>query len=208
VTPLVLDVDKKHWIIGLLWGIGHLIGMLFIGVLYLLFKEQIPIEHISEFNEQIVGIILILLGVWSIFKIYFDKKKHFHPHLHNDEDNYIHVHEHHHHGEEDSHEHHHEKVKKLNSYASFGIGIIHGFAGVAHFILLLPILTLSKGESILYILGFGLGSVISMTLYAILLGKISSYSKIKDSKNLHTIIRVIGGALSIIVGIWWLIITW
>ena len=42
VTTLI-ESKKKAWKVGLLWGIGHLTGMLAIGVLFLLFKDLIPI---------------------------------------------------------------------------------------------------------------------------------------------------------------------
>ncbi|MAY53071.1 MAG: nickel transporter, partial [Flavobacteriaceae bacterium] len=38
VTPLAISSQRKGWKIGLFWGFGHLIGMLLIGVLFLLFK--------------------------------------------------------------------------------------------------------------------------------------------------------------------------
>ena len=42
VTPFAIESKKKAWKVGLFWGVGHLVGMLFIGVLFLLFKELIP----------------------------------------------------------------------------------------------------------------------------------------------------------------------
>ena len=36
VTPLTIDSKKKSWSIGFSWGIGHTIGMLLIGVIFIL----------------------------------------------------------------------------------------------------------------------------------------------------------------------------
>ena len=35
VTPFAIESKKKAWKVGLFWGVGHLLGMLFIGVLFL-----------------------------------------------------------------------------------------------------------------------------------------------------------------------------
>jgi sulfite exporter TauE/SafE len=62
--------------------------------------------------------------------------------------------------------------------SSFGIGIIHGFAGIAHFLLLLPVLGFqAESEGMNYVAGFGIGTVLAMTAYALVLGKLSRFSK-------------------------------
>jgi len=67
VTPLVIETKRKAWKIGLFWGLGHLVGMLLIGVLFLLFKEYIPVESISKYSEQLVAIVLIGVGFSIVF---------------------------------------------------------------------------------------------------------------------------------------------
>ena len=67
---------------------------------------------------------------------------------------------------------------KQNILSSLSIGFIHGLAGVAHFILLLPVLTFeTKTEGIQYISGFAIGTVVAMTVYALILGNIARFSK-------------------------------
>jgi len=44
VTPLVIETKSKAWKIGLSWGLGYLIVMLLIGVLFLIFKEHIQLN--------------------------------------------------------------------------------------------------------------------------------------------------------------------
>jgi len=85
VTPLAIETRRKVWKIGLFWGFGHLLGMLLIGVLFLLFKEYIPVEKISEHSEQLVGIVLIAVGLWALFSIFYKSKNHKHPHVHDGE---------------------------------------------------------------------------------------------------------------------------
>ena len=96
VTPLAIETRKKVWRIGLFWGIGHLAGMLVIGLLFLAFKEVIPVDLISTYSEQLVGLVLIGVGVWAIFRIFYKGKDHKHPHIHGGDAPYIHVHDHEH----------------------------------------------------------------------------------------------------------------
>lgn len=67
VTPLAIENKKKSWIIGISWGIGHTIGLLLIGALFYLFREVFPVKIISEYSEIIVGIILIIIGMWAFY---------------------------------------------------------------------------------------------------------------------------------------------
>jgi len=55
----------------------------------------------------------------------------------------------------DAHHHTHKKVVEQNVISSFGIGFLHGLAGVAHFLLLLPVLWFENQlDGIQYIIGF------------------------------------------------------
>ncbi|SHJ87041.1 urease accessory protein UreH domain-containing protein [Pseudozobellia thermophila] len=204
VTPLAIETRRKVWKIGLFWGFGHLVGMLLIGLLFLAFREYIPIEKISEHSEQLVGVVLIAIGLWALFSLFYKTKNHKHPHVHDGEEPYIHVHEHDHDTNKLEHAHSHDKKVKQNVWSSFGIGVLHGLAGVAHFILLLPVLGFeSQGESLQYIVGFGIGTVLAMTIYTFLLGKVSGYA-IGQSKSLFKAVRLSGGLFAIFVGMYWL----
>ena len=70
VVPFAIESKKKAWKVGLFWGIGHLVGMMSIGFLFVIFKEWIPVEQISGYSEQIVGFVLIGIGVWAFYKIF------------------------------------------------------------------------------------------------------------------------------------------
>jgi len=94
VTPFAIESKKKAWKVGLFWGIGHLLGMLSIGVLFLMFKDLIPIEKISLHSEKFVGLILIGLALWIFFKIFKEGKHHKHTHVHAEGNPRIHTHPH------------------------------------------------------------------------------------------------------------------
>jgi len=205
VTPLVIETKSKVWKIGFFWGLGHLTGMLIIGLLLILFKDIIPIDKISHFSEQFVGVVLILIGLWVFYKIFGEKSEHSHPHIHNDDEPFIHIHKHEHKTDK-HHIHTHTKKVKQNIFSSFSVGVIHGFAGVSHFILLLPILGFNSNfESVQYILGFAIGTVIAMTTYAFAIGKIIKFSQKNPNRTILNGIRLTAAVFAIVIGSYWII---
>ncbi len=200
VTPLVIETKSKVWKIGFSWGVGHLSGMLLIGFLFLMFKNLIPVDEISAYSEQLVGIVLILIGIWAFYK-YFNDTEHAHPHIHKDNKPYIHIHKHSHLSEK-HHTHTHSKIVKQNVFSAFGVGVVHGLAGISHFLLLLPVLSFTSNmEGAEYILGFGIGTVTAMTAYAFLLGRLVGVYN--SNKKIVKGIRLLGGTFAIVVGIYW-----
>ena len=214
VTPLAIENKKRSWGVGLFWGLGHIIGMLLIGLLFLAFKEYIPIDAISHYSEQIVGIILVGIGAWAIYKVFNTSiPKHKHPHFHDDPEPHVHIHAHPHEHEHDhehgpEHTHSHKKVIRQNNIAALGVGTIHGFAGVSHLILLIPTLALpSMTDSVLYLSGFAIGTLVAMITYAAVVGYIGQKSSTMKSPRAFEVVRIIGGALAIGIGIFWFLST-
>lgn len=207
VTPFAIESKRKAWKIGLFWGIGHLIGMLSIGILFVIFKELIPVDKISNYSEQLVGLVLIGIGIWAFYKIFKEERKHEHLHIHSEKSLAIHAHKHEH-AHEKSHHHVHSKTIKQSKFSSFSIGFLHGLAGIAHFLMFIPVLSFdSRFDSTLYIVGFGIGIVLAMTAYAVVIGKISSISKNGHNEVFFKGIRLAGGLFAIIIGIYWLFST-
>ncbi len=207
VTPLAIDSRQKAWAVGVLWGLGHVLGMLLIGVLFILFKEFIPVDAISSYSEQLVGIVLIAIGAWAIIKVMYKNKKHAHVHIHLDKEAIIHDHPHEH-PEDKKHAHSHNKPLKQNKITAFSVGTLHGFAGVSHLILILPTLALpSVWDSALYLVGFGLGTIAAMLIFAMILGIISNKTAISHNTKWFNILRVAGGLFAIAIGILWIFST-
>ncbi|MBQ0732871.1 sulfite exporter TauE/SafE family protein [Aquimarina celericrescens] len=177
VTPLAIETEKKTWKIGLFWGIGHIAGMLLIGGLFLVFAAHIPVERISEHSEKLVGIVLIGVGLWAFYKLFNEKRS---------PSKIL------------------SRTDKKSILSSLGIGILHGFAGIAHFLLLLPVLGFKTNfEGTQYIIGFGIGTVLVMTIYAFLLGKATYFTKRQNAQFFNGI-RFSGGIFATVIGIYWL----
>jgi len=203
VVPFAIESKKRAWKIGLFWGIGHLLGMLLIGLLFLIFREVIPVEKISNYSEQLVGIVLIFIGVWSFYKLFKQERNHKHLHVHTENAPVIHKHDHDH-SHEHSHHHTHDQSIKQSNFASLSVGFLHGLAGIAHFLLFIPVASFdTKTDSAMYLLGFAAGIVIAMTVFALVIGKISSYAKGEHNDALFKGIRLAGGLFAIIIGFYW-----
>jgi ABC-type nickel/cobalt efflux system permease component RcnA len=176
---------KKASILGAIWGIGHTTTLIIAGLIILTLKITIP-DKIALSLEFIVGMIIVLLG-FLVIKDLFVNKKHIHTHTH-DGSTHIHLHSH---KKDESHNHYHK---------SFTVGLIHGMAGSAS----LMLLVLSTMESfivgIIYIILFGIGSIIGMGVVG---GLISLPFVITSKKfsSLNIKIRYITGAVSIIFGV-------
>lgn len=175
VTPIAIESKSKSWLVGLFWGIGHTAGVLLIGLLFLLFREILPVEKISEYSEQIVGIVLVAIGVWALIKVRngFGKK-------------------------------HINKAQKNNIITAISVGLIHGFAGVSHLIGILPTLALpSTIDSVLYLSGFGIGTIFTMICFSWILGSLAQKLSEQKKSKLFRNLRIFGGFVAIAVGVFW-----
>ena len=80
VAPLASDRVRRQWMTGLQWGIGHTLGVLLIGALLLLLKEQLPLDAISAYSERVVGASLILIGIFGMWRATRGSNGHTHSH--------------------------------------------------------------------------------------------------------------------------------
>lgn len=207
VTPFAIESKKKAWKIGLAWGIGHLVGMMAIGALFTIFKEFIPVEKISMYSEQLVGFVLIGIGIWAFYKIFKTDQDHKHLHIHSENSPLIHSHKHEH-DKQKSHNHVHTNERNQSTLASFSIGFMHGLAGISHFILFLPVLGFeNQFESILYVTGFGIGVIVAMVAFTLVIGKVNSLAMNGHNELLFKGIRLAGGSFAIIIGLYWVFST-
>lgn len=216
VTPFAIESKRRAWKVGLFWGIGHLSGMLSIGVLFLLFKELIPVERISTHSEKMVGVILIGLALWIFFKIFKDEKQHKHTHVHADTNPIIHKHEHFHpnsktsiiktphiHNTHEPHTHKNSNLKQ-GKITSLSVGFIHGLAGVAHFLLFLPVIGFtSKLAAVQYIVGFAAGTLFAMIIVAFIIGKIAGFTTNKHNSIYFKGLRLASGFFAFVIGVYW-----
>jgi ABC-type nickel/cobalt efflux system permease component RcnA len=214
VTPLAIDSRKKSWLIGLNWGFGHTVGMLLIGLLFVLFREFLPVDSISKHSDTVIGVLLIGIGSYAILRTYM-RHSHGnrpHTHFHTRPFLYAHIHKHSHDDEtidrrtDSGHEHEHAGTLKQNAFTALFIGIIHGFAGFSHLFALLPSLALpTVTASVIYISAFAFGTILTMVLFAVILGVVAFRAVVKDHRIFLKWFTLTGGFLAIGIGILWLV---
>ncbi|MBN2614076.1 MAG: sulfite exporter TauE/SafE family protein [Bacteroidales bacterium] len=204
IGPLALNAKVRPWLIGIFWGMGHVLGMMIIGVLFFFFRELIPVEMISAHSEKIVGVMLIVIGMWAFYRLYRQMKNqatHLHQHENEDGSVYLHKHEHHHIFEQ----HEHSNFQKHSLWAALGIGTLHGLAGVSHLLGLLPTLAFASAwQSALYLIGFAAGTLLAMAAFSGVMGMVGKYSSEQRKAFLYRFINGFAGAVAVFVGLFWI----
>jgi hypothetical protein len=172
--------------IGVVWGLGHTLTVLMVGVAIIVFKIEIP-ARLGLAMEFTVAIVLILLGVGTTLSLIrkavtrvrgssLDKDElivHSHAHAHGDA---IHSHSHVHarareHSSHSTHQDHRVDAAALPSLSarrrllrSFGVGLVHGLAGSAAIALLVLSAIPDAMWASLYLAIFCAGTIIGMAL--------------------------------------------
>lgn len=173
---------------GLTWGLGHTITLsLFAGAAILL-GHAIP-DHIAQPLEGAVGIMMVGLGAHVLWRLWRDRV-HFHAHGHGDGTVHLHAHSHAH----DTAPH----SRSVHSHAhgfrwrSLFVGLMHGMAGSAA-LLVLAVSQVDKPiQGVLYIVLFGVGSMIGMgALSAVIALPLAASARFLTWAN-HTLQAVVG----------------
>lgn len=139
LIPLSLLDKKQSWRVGVLWGVGHLIGLLLLGIILYYFKSFVNLHFLEHYAMLYIAALLVLVGIWIIYKsrkVNLKESPKAHSHL---------------------------------SKISIGTGVVHGFAGFSHIYSLAPTLSMSNTQFFSYFGGFAFGSIISVVLFTYLL---------------------------------------
>lgn len=145
----------KH---GLTWGLGHTITLFVFAGVAILLGHAIP-AHLSRPLETAVGVMLVGLGAHVLWRLWRDRV-HFHQHRHGDGTEHLHLHSHaadpvlH---QRSSHTHRHGF-----RWRTLLVGLMHGMAGSAALLVLAVTQAASPAYGLLYILLFGIGSMLGM----------------------------------------------
>lgn len=180
----------RSLVIGIVWGIGHTATLLLVGLVVLFLGIAVP-PWVALSAEFLVGLILILLGMQILWR-YKTKRIHVHYHDHGDG---MHIHFHAH-DATDAHTHGHQEPHIRKPLL---VGMVHGFAGSAALLVLVLSTIQSPLTGVLYILTFGLGSIVGMLAVSALIGLPFLFT-VGRFQRLHGGARVLAGLLSIGIG--------
>lgn len=181
VNSLVTNRNKIKEAVkdGVYWGIGHTVTIFVVGILMIGFKVTVS-QHIFSYLEASVGLMLVFLGIYRMTKI-FKKNTHSHTYTHSHSNSITHSHTY-------SHSHlyvvsSHNHTTNLKNYkAAFGVGLVHGLAGSGALVVLVLTQMKTATEGLLYILIFGVGSILGMLLASGLFSIPFSKSILKSEK--------------------------
>ena len=139
---------------GAVWGVGHTLALIALGGVSILLGDILP-DDLTAWLEGAVGLMLVMLGI-DVLRRIKTEQVHLHAHSHEKHSDHMHLHSH---RESPSHGHLHlEKIP----YRALFVGLMHGLAGSAALILLVVSAAVKPADGMVYVLVFGLGSILGM----------------------------------------------
>jgi high-affinity nickel permease len=198
-------------VIGALWGFGHTVTVLIVGIAIIAFNVVIP-PPVGLAMELAVAVMLVLLGILNltgVLSVVTERLTppaplHGHPHEHR------HAHE----GEPDAHAHGHAHLHGHGSdpglLATFGwyqllrpvvVGLVHGLAGSAAIALLVLATIHDAGTALAYLVVFCVGVSAGMAVLTTVIGLPFMVSQAR-SQRINRWLTMGSGALSLAFGIY------
>lgn len=200
LMPLSVGRRWRAAFLGVRWGLGHTLGVLVIALAAVEIKQLVgelyDLEMMGEWAERLVGVMLIAIGALGI-RAAFKMHLHSHTHAHDGgEHEHLHVHGADGHGPEGH----------VHTHTAFFAGLLHGVAGTAHVLAVLPAVGLNtRAQSWSYLAAFGVGTVIAMGAFAGVVG-ITSASLGKRGPKLMRGMMLAASCICILVGIGWILL--
>lgn len=174
---------------GIRWAAGHGAALIAVGTVVVLAGAHLPLAS-GAWLERVVGASLVALGLWTAIGA---RTLHAHLHRHDDGTTHVHLHAHllrpdHRHG-----------------HAATAIGALHGLAGTAPALALLPVAgfdspLLAAG----YLALFAAGTALGMAIYALIAGWIAGRAALR-SAALARAVALATAVATCGVGVFWLV---
>lgn len=144
LAPVVADDRRRGVRLGALWGLGHGLGVVLLGGLGQLFRGALGARQVSAWSELGVGVLLVVMGAFALWRT-------------RSAESVLHPHE-------------HPAFERHGAHLAFGVGVLHGTAGVGHLLGILPSLFLDPANAALYLAAYLTAAVVSMAAFAGSLG--------------------------------------
>ncbi|MEL6349916.1 MAG: hydantoin utilization protein A [Myxococcota bacterium] len=192
LAPLALKSPRRAVRVGALWGLGHGMSVLALGVVGQLFRGLVDIEAFSMWSETAVGFLLIVIGLWAFRSAAR-----------------LHVHVHHHHHDGDTHQHihvhvdepqHRDESHDNHGHAALWVGALHGAAGSGHLLGVLPSLALGPVMAAVYLTAYLIAAIAAMSTFSL---GIAFAARRGGPRMIPTIMRATALA-AVVVGVAWI----
>ena len=201
------------------WSLGHGLVLFVFGSLILLLGLAIPVE-LSEYAEKFVAVLLIGIGGWVLKDLY---KSRVHVHFHSHDGSMRHAHWHRHDSQTAYNTDVDKKIsfnslinsgvkfKRLNTHqhdhkhdhSAVMVGVVHGLAGLAPLLAIIPISNQPIWLGVVYLLIFCIGVFLSMLIFGGVLEKLLRHIQNYGAASVK-VIRGLVGMTSIALGVVWL----
>jgi cytochrome c biogenesis protein CcdA len=159
--------------IGAAWGLGHTITLLLLGGAIIVFGLAVP-RPVALGLELLVGVMLIGLGVWNFIS---------RRHLRNAPSAHI-----------------HPERSPRRALRPLAVGSMHGLAGSAAAALLVVATVQKATWGMVYLLIFGIGTMLGMTVLTTVLA-LPLGGMLRRFSRAETWVRVGSGVLSVVIGV-------
>ncbi|HEX6939240.1 MAG TPA: sulfite exporter TauE/SafE family protein [Longimicrobiales bacterium] len=174
---------------GVRWAAGHGAVLIVIGTLIAAAGVRIP-EASGHWLERVVGASLVLLGAWTVLGA---RTLHAHAHTHEDGTTHVHLHS------------HLMRSDHRHGHAATAIGALHGLAGTAPALALVPVVSFdSPLFAAGYLVLFAVGTALGMALYALIAGWIAGRAALR-SQAIGRVLAVLTGLATSGIGVFWMV---
>lgn len=159
---------RPAWRFCVRWALGHGAVLLIAGVLVFLAGYAIPAAW-SDYAEGVVGLVMIALGLWVLVDL---RRRRLHLHFHRHDGLPAHAHWHAHRRDLD----HSHTASHRHGHGATLVGALHGLAGSAPLLALLPLARSEAGWlGLFYLLTFSIGVLLAMLLFGGVLGRLMGW---------------------------------
>ncbi|MEM7051986.1 MAG: hypothetical protein AAF604_20125 [Acidobacteriota bacterium] len=174
VAPLAAARGRRGAALGAVWGAGHGVGVVFLGLLAWLLNATLAIAFdvavLSRWAEALVGVLLIVMGVLAAWRTRRPAGS--------------------------------VAAASMGRglLAAFAVGWVHGVAGLAHLWVVLPSVAGSQRQALGYLATYLVGAIVAMAVFGWLVGRLGGRG---GERTLRRVLLVTAIA-AIAVGVYWL----
>lgn len=177
---------------GLRWSLGHGLVLLVAGIALLWLGRTLP-DAWAVAAERAVGGLMVALGVW-VFVELARQRGHLHFHAHDDLPPHAHWHAH-------DQGTPHRSTSHRHDHAPVFVGALHGLAGSAPILAVLPASTRSPAIGVAYLLLFALGVGLAMAIVSGAVGHVAGRAGAARQARRLISLRALGAVGSIALGV-------
>lgn len=198
ILPLAASSRRRGFMVGIEWGVGHMGGVLAVGLISLLLKGFIPFGFLEEHGDKFIGALLLIIGAWAIWKALTfrveiveegDGEASVKVHIHDGVTCRSHI------------GFHRDARREFQRPAAVAVGIVSGLIGSGHILGILPAFGFSTlAGSIFYLVSFASGSILAMALFAAAVGALAVRAR-RAAKGVYRWLLLAFAVLVILIGV-------